>query len=64
LPRRPRWWRNGGKTLLASTGLVNPSGLAIGRDGSFSVSNFGTFPGSDPSHQLPGTGQVVRIQRR
>jgi hypothetical protein len=64
LPRRPRWWRNGGKTLLASTGLVNPAGLAIGRDGSFSVSNFGTFPGSDPSHQLPGTGQVVRIQRR
>jgi hypothetical protein len=55
--------RNGGKTLLASTGLVNPAGLAIGRDGSFYVSNFGTFPGSDPSHQLPGTGQVVRIQR-
>jgi hypothetical protein len=55
--------RNGGKTLLASTGLVNPSGLAIGRDGSFYVSNFGTFPGTDPGHQLPGTGQVIHIQR-
>jgi hypothetical protein len=54
--------RDGSKTLLASTGLVNPAGLAIGRDGAFYVSNFGTFPGSDPSHSLPGTGQVVRIR--
>lgn len=50
------------KTLLASTGLVNPAGLAIARDGSFYVSNFGVFPGTN-NGQLPGTGQVIHIPR-
>jgi len=52
--------RDGRRTVIASTGLVNPAGLAIGRDGSFFVSNFGVFPGTN-SGQLPGTGQVIRI---
>lgn len=52
--------RDGRRTVIASTGLVNPAGLAIGRDGSFFVSNFGVFPGSN-NGQLPGTGQVIRI---
>jgi len=55
--------RNGHRTLIASSGLVNPAGLAIGADGSFYVSNFGTFPGTS-NGQLPGTGQVIRIPRR
>lgn len=37
--------RDGRRTVIASTGLVNPAGLAIGRDGSFFVSNFGVFRG-------------------
>jgi sugar lactone lactonase YvrE len=55
--------RDGHRTLIASTGLVNPAGLAIARDGSFFVSNFGVFPGTS-NGQLPGTGQVIRISRR
>jgi len=54
--------RDGHKTLLASTGLVNPAGLAIARDGSFYVSNFGVFPGTN-NGQLPGTGEVIHIAR-
>jgi hypothetical protein len=53
--------RNGQRTLVASTGLVNPAGLAIGKDGAYYVSNFGTFPGEN-NGQLPGTGQVIRIR--
>ena len=41
----------GSQTEIASTGLVNPAGLAI-RNGAAYVSNFGT---------APGIGQVVRI---
>jgi hypothetical protein len=55
--------RNGDRTLLASSGLVAPTGLAIGADGSFYVSNFGVFPASN-NGQFPGTGEVVRISRR
>jgi hypothetical protein len=55
--------RDGRRTLIASTGLANPAGLAIGRDGAYYVSNFGTFPGTN-NGQLPGTGQVVRISHR
>jgi hypothetical protein len=54
--------RDGRKQTLASDGLVTPTGLAIGPHGAFYVSNFGIFPGTDPTGgQLPGTGQVVRI---
>jgi hypothetical protein len=53
--------RNGHRTVIASTGLVNPAGLAIGKDGAYYVSNFGTFPG-ESNGQLPGTGQVIRIR--
>jgi len=54
--------RDGHHTLIASDGLVNPAGLAIGTDGSYYVSNFGVFPATS-NGQLPGTGQVVRIAR-
>ena len=43
---------NGERTTIASEGLVTPTGLAIDRDGTIYVSNFGVFPGA---------GQVVRI---
>ncbi len=46
--------RDGTRTEIASTGLVTPSSVAIGRDGSFYVSNKGT---------LAGMGEVLRIQR-
>jgi hypothetical protein len=52
---------DGSQQVLASAGLVAPTGFTIGRDGACYVSNFGIFPGSDPAGQLPGTGQVVRI---
>ena len=44
---------NGTRTTIASAGLVTPGGVAIGRDGSIYVTNFGT---------QPGIGQVVRIR--
>jgi hypothetical protein len=56
--------RDGSRQTLASDGLVTPTGFVIAADGAFYVSNFGIFPGSDPSGQLPGTGQVVRVPRR
>ena len=56
--------RDGSRRTLASDGLVTPTGFVIAPDGGFYVSNFGIFPGSDPSGQLPGTGQVVRIPPR
>ena len=46
----------GTRTLLASTGLVTPTGLAVSH-GSIYISNYGTFPGSGPGPH----GQVVRI---
>jgi hypothetical protein len=42
---------NGGRTTVASTGLVFPAGLAVHGSGAF-VSNFGVSP---------GVGEVVRI---
>jgi len=45
--------RDGTRTEIASTGLVTPTSVAIGRDGSFYVSNKGT---------LAGVGEVLRIQ--
>jgi hypothetical protein len=38
---------NGKRTLLASTGLVDPTGLAVG-NGSIYISNDGLFPSSGP----------------
>ena len=50
--------------MAATAALLALSATAAtsARDSAFYVSNFGTFPGSDPSHALPGTGQVVRIR--
>jgi len=45
----------GTRTVIASQGLVAPTGLAIGPDGSIYVSNFGI---------LPHAGQVVRLTAR
>jgi len=44
--------QNGTKTTLASTGLVQPTGLAVGPDGSIYVSNNG---------DTAGGGSIVRI---
>jgi hypothetical protein len=44
--------KDGTKTTLASDGLVEPTGLAIGPDGAVFVTNFGTSIGG---------GQVVRV---
>jgi sugar lactone lactonase YvrE len=43
---------DGTRTIVASAGLVAPTGVVIGPDGAAYVSNFGIFP---------GIGQVVRI---
>ena len=40
-----RVWPNGQKTTVASTGLVTPTGVAIGKDGSVYVTNYGTSAG-------------------
>jgi hypothetical protein len=56
--------RDGRRRTLASDGLVAPTGFVVAADGGFYVSNFGIFPGADPSGQLPGTGQVIRIPPR
>ncbi|RZU49444.1 hypothetical protein EV385_1194 [Krasilnikovia cinnamomea] len=45
--------RNGTHTELASAGLVTPTSVAVGADGSFYVSNKGT---------LVGVGEVLRIR--
>ena len=47
--------RNGTHTEIASAGLVTPTSVAVGADGSFYVSNRGTFV---------GTGEVLRIRTR
>jgi hypothetical protein len=44
---------NGARLVLASEGLVNPSGVTVSPDGQLYVTNYGT------SAEL---GQVVRIQ--
>jgi hypothetical protein len=40
-----RVWPNGKQTVVASKGLVAPTGVAIGKDGSVYVSNYGTSAG-------------------
>ncbi|GAB1640148.1 ScyD/ScyE family protein [Krasilnikovia sp. MM14-A1259] len=45
--------RNGARTELASAGLITPTSVAVGADGSFYVSNKGT---------LAGVGEVLRIR--
>ncbi len=40
-----RVWPNGKQTVVASKGLVTPTGVAIGKDGSVYVSNYGTSAG-------------------
>jgi hypothetical protein len=45
--------RNGSRTELARAGLVTPSSVAVGRDGTLYVSNKGT---------QVGTGEVLRIR--
>lgn len=47
---------DGTRTTIASDGLVAPTGMTVGPDGSIYVSNFGVFPGSGQPN-----GQVVRI---
>jgi hypothetical protein len=44
---------NGARLVLASEGLVNPSGIAFSPDGQLYVTNYGTSA---------ALGQVVRIQ--
>jgi hypothetical protein len=46
----------GGRTVLASRGLVDPTGLAVG-NGAIYISNHGTSPGAGPEPH----GQVVRF---
>ena len=49
----------GAKTLVASTGLEFPTGMAVGRDGTIYVANDGI---SDVNPNLPGSGgEIVRI---
>ncbi|HET6171634.1 MAG TPA: ScyD/ScyE family protein [Gaiellales bacterium] len=40
-----RVWPNGNKTTVASTGLNNPTGVAIAHDGTVYVTNYGTSAG-------------------
>jgi hypothetical protein len=47
---------NGTRTVLASAGLVAPSGLAVG-NGSIYISNYGTSPGTGPGPH----GEVVSV---
>lgn len=49
--------RDGSRTTLATTGLVAPTGLALGEHDEIYVSNFGIFPAAGPGPH----GQVVRI---
>jgi glucose/arabinose dehydrogenase len=45
------------RTVLVSSGLVSPTGVAVGRDGSIYISNYGSSPstGSAPH------GEIVRV---
>lgn len=45
--------KDGSRTEVASEGLVTPTGVAVGRDGSYYVSNKGT---------LVDEGEVLRIR--
>jgi hypothetical protein len=48
--------RNGTRTLIASKGLVAPTGLAVSK-GEIYISNYGLFPGTGPDHH----GELVRM---
>jgi hypothetical protein len=52
--------RNGTQTLLASTGLEFPTGMAVAPDGSVYVSNYGTLPATGGQDGL--SGEVARVQ--
>ena len=45
---------DGTRTVVASAGLVDPTGLAVG-GGSIYISNYGVFPGAGPGRY----GEVV-----
>jgi hypothetical protein len=47
------------QTVLASTGLESPTGMAIGRTGDLYVSNYGVLPASGGPGGL--SGQIVRV---
>jgi hypothetical protein len=46
----------GKRTVLASTGLNFPTGVAVGKHWIY-ISNFGTYPGTGPAPN----GELVRI---
>ncbi len=50
---------DGTRTVLASAGLVSPTGLAVARDGSVYVSNYGTTPATGGAGGT--SGEIVRI---
>ncbi|HEU0318382.1 MAG TPA: ScyD/ScyE family protein, partial [Solirubrobacteraceae bacterium] len=45
------------RTVLASSGLVYPTGVAVGPDGSIYISNDGSAPGNGPGPH----GQLLRL---
>jgi hypothetical protein len=54
----------GNRTVLASTGLEFPTGMAVAKDGSIYVSNWGILQGHNDPNLPPGTpigGEVVRV---
>ena len=55
---------NGTRTVLASTGLEYPGGIAVARDGSVYATNWAVLQGADDPNLPPGFnfgGEVVRI---
>ncbi len=54
----------GVRTVLASTGLEFPTGMAVAKDGSIYVSNWGVLQGHNDPYIPPGTpigGEIVRV---
>ena len=47
----------GGRRVLASAGLISPTGLAVAADGAILVANHGTSPASGAGAH----GQIVRV---
>jgi glucose/arabinose dehydrogenase len=52
--------RAGHRTLLASSGLSSPTGVAVAADGSIYVANHGTSPATGPGAH----GEIVRVLTR